>query len=376
MTGEPYSRDPRYIARRPRPYSAAPGSRQELLGTRGRVLHLQRRAVRPGHQLQGYYSLDSDEGIWNSGKDRQAEPRLPTALQGRLLPGPADRQARQDLRSEMVLKLLSRSASRSRRTTTRSPPPARPRSTSGSTRCCKMADKLMMFKYVIKNVAYGNGYTATFMPKPLFGTTARACTSTRASGRTTPTCSSRTRGYAGLSQMAALVHRRPAQARAGAARALCADDQLLSTAGPRLRGAGQPDLLAAQSAAPIRIPMYSSSPKAKRLEFRCPDPTPTLPGLPAMLMAGLDGDQTRSSRRRRSTRTCTTSSQRKAIEIKSTPGSLPRCSTRWRPIRSSCFGATSSPGRDRPGSTTSASARRWRPPPAPVRVPPVLRHVS
>ncbi len=99
--------------------------------------------------------------------------------------------------------------------------------------------------------------------------------------------------YADLSEDGAPLHRRRAEARAGAAGVLRADDQLVPPPGAGLRGADQPDLLAAQPvSAAVRIPAYSRSEKAKRIEVRFPDPSANgYLAFSALLMAGLDGIQ-------------------------------------------------------------------------------------
>src|SRR5687767_1223507 len=157
-----------------------------------------------------------------------------------------------------------------------------------------MADSLMLFKYVIKNVARANGYSATFMPKPLFqdnGSGMHTHQSLWAGGE--PLFYSET-GYAGLSDLGrwyigGLLAHAPA---------------VLAFAAPTTNsykrlvpGYEAPvNLVYSQRnrSASVRIPLYSKSPKAKRLEFRCPDPScnPYL-AFSAMLMAGLDGIQNR-----------------------------------------------------------------------------------
>jgi len=153
-----------------------------------------------------------------------------------------------------------------------------------------MADKLMLYKYVVKNVAWAAGKSATFMPKPIFqdnGSGMHCHQSLWKGGE--PLFFSET-GYAGLSDMArwyigGLLTHAPA---------------VLAFAAPTTNsykrlvpGYEAPvNLVYSQRnrSASVRIPLYSKSPKAKRLEFRCPDPScnPYL-AFSAMLQAGLDG---------------------------------------------------------------------------------------
>jgi glutamine synthetase len=152
-----------------------------------------------------------------------------------------------------------------------------------------MGDQLMWFKYVLKNVAARNGYTVTFMPKPLFednGTGMHTHISIWKDGE--PTFAGD--GYAGVSETALyaiggiLKH----------ARALCAFTNPTTNSYKRLvPGFEAPVNLAYSSrnrSASVRIPMYSASPKAKRIEFRTPDPSCNgYLAFSAMLMAALDG---------------------------------------------------------------------------------------
>src|SRR5438132_1544702 len=157
----------------------------------------------------------------------------------------------------------------------------------------KTADKLLWFKYIVKNVALRNGKTVTFMPKPLFGDNGSGMHTHQSVWKAgKPLFAGE--GYAGMSKMAlhyiggVLKH----------ARALAALCNPTTYSYKRLMpGFEAPVNLAYSSrnrSAAIRIPMYSPSPKAKRIEFRSPDPScnPYL-SFSAMLMAGLDGIENR-----------------------------------------------------------------------------------
>ena len=154
-----------------------------------------------------------------------------------------------------------------------------------------MADKVMMYKYVIKNVAKKYGKTVTFMPKPLFGDNGSGMhTHVSIWKGETPLFAGN--GYAGLSDMAlyaigGLLKHAPA---------ILAFSCPTTNSYKRLVPGFEAPVNLAYSqrnrSAAIRIPMYSPSPKAKRLEFRCPDPScnPYL-SFSAILMAGIDGIQ-------------------------------------------------------------------------------------
>ena len=237
----------------------------------------------------GYYFIDSDEGIWNSGRDEG--PNLGYKLrykEGYFPTPPADSQ--QDLRSEMADIMLECGLEVEAH--------HHEVATAGQAEIdlhfaslSAMADQLTLFKYIIKNTAKRAGKTVTFMPKPLFGD----------NGSGMHTHQSLWKGgkplfagdkYAGLSQEALwyigglLKH----------ANALVAFTNPTTNSFKRLvPGYEAPVNLAYSSrnrSACARIPMYSPSPKAKRIEWRVPDPScnPYL-AFAAMLMAGLDGIQ-------------------------------------------------------------------------------------
>jgi glutamine synthetase len=158
----------------------------------------------------------------------------------------------------------------------------------------RMADKLMLYKYVCKNVAWQAGKTVTFMPKPIFQDNGSGMHTHQSLWKGGEPLFYDEKGYAGLSDMARwyigglLRH-------AGAILAFAAPT---TNSYKRLvPGFEAPvNLVYSQRnrSAAVRIPLYSQSPKAKRLEFRCPDPScnPYL-AFSAMLMAGLDGVQNR-----------------------------------------------------------------------------------
>src|SRR5256714_10334319 len=153
----------------------------------------------------------------------------------------------------------------------------------------KMADKVLKYKYIVKNVARKYGKTATFMPKPLFmdnGTGMHVHTSLWKNGTNLYAGSK----YAGLSDMGlyaigGLLRHAPS---------ICAFSNPTTNSYKRLVPGYEAPVNLAYSrrnrSASIRIPMYSASPKSKRVEFRPPDPSanPYL-AFAAMLMAGLDG---------------------------------------------------------------------------------------
>jgi glutamine synthetase len=286
ITRENYDRDPRHIAQKAEKY---------LKGTRiGDISYWgpeaeffifdQARYDQNSHS--GYYFIDSDEGVWNAGKEgvnlggkiRHKEGYFPVA--------PTDTQ--QDIRSEMILEMQRVGIPIEKH--------HHEVATAGQAEIdlrfdsmVKMADKMMMYKYIVKNVAARHHKTVTFMPKPLFGDNGSGMHTHQSIWKDgKPLFAGKE--YAGISQMCLyyiggiLKH----------APALAALTNPTTNSYKRLTpGFEAPVLLAYSSrnrSAGIRIPMYSPSPKAKRIEVRFPDPAcnPYL-AFSAMLMAGLDG---------------------------------------------------------------------------------------
>ena len=238
----------------------------------------------PNHS---HYAFDSAEGHWNSGK-----PGLGNTIrekEGYFPPAPHD--TLHDLRSAMVLTLERLGI----------PCEFHHHEVASGGQCeidlryqplTRMADQVMTYKYVVKNVARAAGKTVTFMPKPLFGDNGSGMHTHQSLWKEgTPLMADKS-GYAGLSQLArsylaGLLEHAPALL------AFCAPTT--NSYRRLVPGYEAPvNLVYSQRnrSACIRIPMYSDSPKAKRIEFRCPDAAanPYL-AFAAMLMAGIDGVQ-------------------------------------------------------------------------------------
>ena len=289
LTREPYSRDPRYIAQKAETYlkSTAIGD-VAYFGPEAEFFIFDDIRFASGSN-HAFYAIDSIEGIWNSG--REEAPNLgykPRHKEGYFPVPPMDKF--QDMRTEMLLTLekLGIEVERQHHEV----------ATAGQAEIdmrfkplLEMGDQLVWFKYVLKNVAHKYGHTVTFMPKPLFadnGTGMHTHTSIWKDGR--PLFAGDQ--YAGISQEALyaiggiLKH----------CRALCAITNPTTNSYKRLvPGFEAPVNLAYSSrnrSAAIRIPMYSSSPKAKRIEFRTPDPSCNgYMAFAAILMAMIDGIQ-------------------------------------------------------------------------------------
>jgi glutamine synthetase len=285
VSHEPYSRDPRRVARRAEEYLASTGiADTSFFGPECEFFVFDEVSYELGPN-RSHYLVDSGEGHWNSGKPglgytvREKEGYFP----------PAPHDTLSDLRTEMVLTLERLGI----------PCEFHHHEVASGGQCeidlrfqtlTRMADQVMTYKYVIKNVARRHGKTVTFMPKPIFGDNGSGMHCHQSLWKEgTPLMADRS-GYAGLSQLAR-AYVGGLLAHAPALLAFCAPTT--NSYRRLVPGYEAPvNLVYSQRnrSACIRIPMYSESPKAKRIEFRCPDPSanPYL-AFSAMLMAGLDG---------------------------------------------------------------------------------------
>jgi len=287
ITRQPYERDPRNIATKAEEYLKSTGIADvAYFGPEAEFFVFDDVRFDLGSN-HSFHFVDSIEGIWNSG--REEEPNLGYKVrhkEGYFPVPPTDSQ--QELREEMVRKMEAVGIQVERQ--------HHEVATAGQAEIdfkfdslLRCADKLMWFKYIVKNVALSFGKTATFMPKPLYGDNGSGMhTHISLWKKGKPLFAGDE--YGGLSKLALyfiggiLKH----------ARALCAITNPTTNSYRRLvPGFEAPVNLAYSSrnrSAAIRIPMYSPSPKAKRIEFRTPDPSCNgYLAFAAMLMAGLDG---------------------------------------------------------------------------------------
>jgi glutamine synthetase len=243
------------------------------------------------YDVQGHYSyyyIDSQEGIWNSGSDGAHNlGHRPRSKEGYVPTPPVD--SLQDLRSEAVLKMMQAGIEIELH--------HHEVATAGQGeidmrygRLTRMADQVMLYKYILKNVAHQHGKTVTFMPKPIFGDNGSGMHVHVSLWKNGENLFWDPEGYAQMSLMGmyfigGLLKHSPALA------ALVAPT--VNSYRRLVPGYEAPvNLVYSQRnrSACVRIPMYALSPAAKRVEFRAPDPScnPYL-AFAAILMAGLDG---------------------------------------------------------------------------------------
>ena len=289
ITLQPYSRDARYVAKKAEAYLKQLGfADTSYWGPELEFFIFD--SVRYGGGTNGaFYSIDSREGWWNSAKD-SAGGQIPPK-RGYFPVPPMDTM--QDVRSKMVMALMSVGIGAELH--------HHEVATAGQTEIglrfdtlTRMGDIVMTYKYIIKNVAVQNGLTATFMPKPLFEDNGSGMHVHQSLWKGSTNAFYDEAGYGGISDTAryyigGLLKHAPA---------LLAFTSPTTNSYRRLVPGYEAPVILAYSqrnrSAAVRIPVYSKSAKAKRIEFRPPDPSanPYL-ALAALLMAGLDGVQNR-----------------------------------------------------------------------------------
>jgi glutamine synthetase len=293
FTDEPYERDPRQIARKAEEYLRSTGiADTAYFGAEAEFYVFD--DIRFDSQPQGsYYHIDSVEAAWNTGRSEEGGNRgYKTRFKGGYFPvPPVDHFA--DIRDRMCLELdsVGLDVERSHHEV----------GTAGQQEInyrfntlLHSGDDLMKFKYVIKNSAWAAGKTATFMPKPLFGDNGSGMHTHQSLWKDGEPLFYDENGYGGLSDIA----------RWYIGGLLSHGPSLLAFTNPSMNsyhrlvpGFEAPINLvysARNRSACVRIPITGNSPKAKRIEYRVPDPSanPYL-AFAAQLMAGLDGIKNR-----------------------------------------------------------------------------------
>ncbi len=295
VTGELYDKDPRGVAKRAKNYLTSTGIADHIYVGPELEFFIFDQVSYTNHPQAAGFSLESHEGVWSSGEEEpnginNSGHKIPHKM-GYFPLSPMD--TFQDLRSDMASVLMDCGIAVELH--------HHEVGTAGQAEIdivfgdmLEVADSVQTYKYVIRNVAKNAGYTATFMPKPIYADNGSGMHTHQSLWRGDEPLFFDENGYAGLSDIARyyvgglLRHANTVLAFAAAT----------TNSYKRLvPGYEAPVNLAYSSrnrSAAIRVPLYSNSPKAKRLEFRCPDPSanPYL-AFAAMLMAGIDGIQNR-----------------------------------------------------------------------------------
>ncbi|MDA2977556.1 MAG: type I glutamate--ammonia ligase, partial [Actinomycetota bacterium] len=293
FTNEPYSRDPRNVASKAEAYLKASGIADTVyFGPEAEFYIFDE--VRFDNQPQGsFFKIDSIEAAWNTGREEEGgNLGYKTPFKGGYFPvPPVDHFA--DLRDIISSTLINLGFEVERA--------HHEVGTAGQAEInykfntlLNAADQIMLFKYVVKNVAFLNGHSATFMPKPMFGDNGSGMHCHQSLWKDGKPLFYDEKGYAGLSDTArwyigGLLKHAPSL--------LAFTNPTVNSYHRLVPGFEAPvNLVYSQRnrSAAIRIPITGSNPKAKRIEFRVPDPScnPYL-AFAAMMMAGIDGVKNR-----------------------------------------------------------------------------------
>jgi glutamine synthetase len=321
LTHEPYTRDPRYIAKKAEAYLKTTGVADTSFWGPELEFFVFDDIRFDQTENSGYYFVDSVEGAWNSGRDEK--PNLgykPRFKEGYFPVPPHD--SLQDIRSEMILTMEQVGITIE----------VHHHEVATAGQCeidmkfgplVDMADSVLWYKYIVKNIARKHGKVATFMPKPLFGDNGSGMHTHQSLWRDGKPLFFDEKGYALTSQLCRwyigglLAHGR-------ALMAFCAPT---TNSYKRLVPGYEAPVNLVYSArnrsAAARIPVYTAQPKAKRIEFRPPDPScnPYL-AFPAMLMAGLDGIENQIDPGNPLDKNTYELSPDEAANLKTVPGSL------------------------------------------------------
>jgi glutamine synthetase len=288
ITGEAYSRDPRNIAKKAMAYLASTGIGDQAFFAPEAEFYVFDSVRFETGVNKGFYHIESEAGAWNTGQDVETNRGYKVRYKGGYFPvAPYDHFG--ELRDEMVIEMEKANLHVERA--------HHEVGTAGQAEInykfdelLKAADDVMKFKYIVKNVAWRNGKSATFMPKPLFGDNGSGMHCHQSLWKDGEPLFYDESGYAGLSDIARwyvgglLAH---------AKSALAFTNPTVNSYHRLVPGYEAPVNLvysAGNRSACIRVPITGTSPKAKRIEYRVPDPScnPYL-AFSAMLMAGIDG---------------------------------------------------------------------------------------
>lgn len=286
-TFEPYARDPRQIAKKAIAYMRSTGLADTAYFGPEAEFFIFDDVRYDQNSFGAFYQVDSDEATWNTGRDEGTNLGYkPRVKEGYFPALPSD--THHDIRTEICLELekLGIMVERQHHEVASA---GQGEINFRFDSLLPVSDKTMWFKYVVKNVARRHGKTATFMPKPIFGDNGSGMHTHMSLWKNGENLFSGNK-YAGLSELGlyfigGILHHAPA---------LCAFTNPTTNSYKRLvPGFEAPTRLAysyRNRSAAIRIPNTGSSTKAKRIEFRTPDPSANIYlATASLLMAGLDG---------------------------------------------------------------------------------------
>ena len=287
LTGEAYSRDPRNIASKAMAYLSSTGIGDTAYFAPEAEFYVFDNVRFETKANAGYYHIDSEAGAWNSGSEDNNRGYKVKYKGGYFPVAPYDHFG--ELRDEMVIE-MEKAGLHVERAHHEVGTAGQAEINYKFDELLKAADDVMKFKYLVKNVAWRNGKTATFMPKPIFGDNGSGMHCHQSIWNKGEPLFYDETGYAGLSDIAryyigGILKHAPSL--------LAFTNPTVNSYHRLVPGFEAPiSLVYSQRnrSACVRIPITGSNPKAKRIEFRCPDPSanPYL-AFSALLLAGLDG---------------------------------------------------------------------------------------
>ena len=287
LTGEAYSRDPRNIARKAQAYLKSSGIGDTAYFAPEAEFYVFDNVRFETSANKSFYEIDSTAGAWNTGAEEENRGYKVRYKGGYFPVAPTDHFT--ELRGDMVANLEQAGLTVERA--------HHEVGTAGQAEInyrfdelLKAADDVMKFKYIIRNTAWEAGKTATFMPKPIFGDNGSGMHCHQSIWKDGDPLFYDEAGYGGLSDMAryyigGILKHAPSL--------LAFTNPTVNSYHRLVPGFEAPIALVYSQrnrSACVRIPITGSNPKAKRIEFRCPDPSanPYL-AFSALLLAGLDG---------------------------------------------------------------------------------------
>jgi glutamine synthetase len=288
ITGEAYSRDPRNIARKALAYLESTGVADTAFFAPEAEFYIFDSVRYSTSENEGFYHIDSQEGWWNSGLEDEGNKGYKTRFKGGYFPvEPYDHYS--DLRADMV-KNLEASGLLVERAHHEVGTAGQAEINYRFDTLLKAADDVMKFKYLIKNTAWAQGKSVTFMPKPIFGDNGSGMHVHQSLWKDGEPLFYDETGYAGLSDTArhyigGILQHAPS--------VLAFTNPTVNSYHRLVPGFEAPISLVYSSrnrSASVRIPITGANPKAKRVETRFPDPSanPYL-AFSALMLAGLDG---------------------------------------------------------------------------------------
>jgi glutamine synthetase len=288
LNKQPYTRDPRYIAKKAEEYLKSSGIADLSYWGPEMEFFIFDDIRFDQNQHYGFYYIDSDEAAWNTG--REEKPNLGYKLrykEGYFPVPPHD--SLQDIRSEIILTMIK----------TGIPIEVHHHevATAGQneidmkfTTLTRMADNMMWYKYIVKNIAKKHGKVATFMPKPIFEDNGSGMHVHQSLFKGGKNVFFDPKGYALISQTAKYYIGGLIKHAASLSSIVAPTTNSYRRLVPGFEAPVNLIYSARNRSACVRIPVYTDNPKTKRVEYRPPDNSCNgYLALPAMLMAGLDG---------------------------------------------------------------------------------------